>query len=375
MKDTPKGCGLASNPGGKRRRGCVGHHAERHDHRGIAGTRGDGRAVRAREQDRVQAVGLHHLVDAVRAGQQDVLGAIGLVAARGRPARPSRRKYRAATGRSESRRPTVWVMFHSRSSVSDFTGAEAPSVASQALKSRFMPYFRTTEQSLSLPLALFTPEHWPHSAKFCAGILGDDAGDVGRVHDLGALLLEDLDGLGHDARLLRREAVAEAPAAAPSAATAARRAGKVDVVVVVRARDADARALQSVRSEKARVVAAGRRSAGLGRGVVRVGRGALQRAQHDGGIGDGLRHGPGGVLVRGDGDHAVAADAADRGLDGGQHVLVRRAEDRARGFACPRWPAQKFAAVPTPELEPPVRERGAAVELSSRADRGAGRRD
>ena len=50
------------------------------------------------------------------------------------------------------------VVFHSRSSVSDFTGADAPSVFSHALKSRFIPYFSTTEQSSSLPLALFAPE-------------------------------------------------------------------------------------------------------------------------------------------------------------------------------------------------------------------------
>src|ERR1041385_1670431 len=63
----------------------------------------------------------------------------------------------------------VWVMFHWRSSVSDFTGADGPRVASHALKSRFIPYFRTTEQSLSFPLELLTPEHWFHSAKFWSG--------------------------------------------------------------------------------------------------------------------------------------------------------------------------------------------------------------
>ena len=39
----------------------------------------------------------------------------------------------------------------------------------------------------------------------------------------------------------------------------------------------------------------------------------------------------------------------------------------------PTLPAQKFAAVPTPELEPPVFSAGAAVERSPRADRAADR--
>ena len=50
------------------------------------------------------------------------------------------------------------AVFHSRSSVSVFTGAAAPSDFSQLLKSRFIPYFSTTEQSSSLPFALLAPE-------------------------------------------------------------------------------------------------------------------------------------------------------------------------------------------------------------------------
>ena len=42
--------------------------------------------------------------------------------------------------------------------MSDFTGAAAPSDFSQLLKSRFMPYLSTTEQSSSLPFALLIPE-------------------------------------------------------------------------------------------------------------------------------------------------------------------------------------------------------------------------
>jgi len=39
----------------------------------------------------------------------------------------------------------LWALLNARSSVSDFTGAEGPSVASHLLKSRFMPYLSTVE--------------------------------------------------------------------------------------------------------------------------------------------------------------------------------------------------------------------------------------
>ena len=42
-----------------------------------------------------------------------------------------------------------------------------------------------------------------------------------------------------------------------------------------------------------------------------------------------LRHRARRVLIGGDRDHAVAADAADRRLDADQHGLIGRAEDRA----------------------------------------------
>ena len=56
------------------------------------------------------------------------------------------------------------AVFQSRSSVSDFTGADGPSDASHLLKSRFMPYLNAIEQSLSPPRALLAPEQIPHSA-------------------------------------------------------------------------------------------------------------------------------------------------------------------------------------------------------------------
>src|SRR6185312_15530645 len=79
--------------------------------------------------------------------------------------------------------PAFWcAVFHSRSAVNDATGAADPSEASHLLKSRFIPYFRSTEQSASLPLALSAPEHWPHARKLLWGslstMLGMSAGST-----------------------------------------------------------------------------------------------------------------------------------------------------------------------------------------------------
>ena len=78
--------------------------------------------------------------------------------------------------------PAFWcATFHSRSAVNDTTGAD-PSEASHLLKSRFMPYFSTTEQSASLPLALSAPEHMPHVMKLffvsLSTMLGMSAGST-----------------------------------------------------------------------------------------------------------------------------------------------------------------------------------------------------
>src|SRR6185436_1571073 len=53
--------------------------------------------------------------------------------------------------------------FHSLKAVRDATGAELSNDASHALKSRFIPYFNTTEQPLSRPFAFSLPlqiDHW-----------------------------------------------------------------------------------------------------------------------------------------------------------------------------------------------------------------------
>jgi hypothetical protein len=55
------------------------------------------------------------------------------------------------------------AVFHSRSSVSDATGADGPSDESHALKSRFIPYLNVIEQFSSLPRALAAPEQIGHN--------------------------------------------------------------------------------------------------------------------------------------------------------------------------------------------------------------------
>ena len=79
--------------------------------------------------------------------------------------------------------PAFWcAVFHAISSFSVFTGAAGPSDASHVLKSRFMPYLKTTEQFSSLPRPSFTPEHGFHSMKLFFGslstMLGMSAGST-----------------------------------------------------------------------------------------------------------------------------------------------------------------------------------------------------
>src|SRR5215471_15197495 len=58
---------------------------------------------------------------------------------------------------------------NTRRSVSDLIGADAPSVASHALKSRFMPYLSTDVHVASWPTPWFNPEHVSHRSTFSAG--------------------------------------------------------------------------------------------------------------------------------------------------------------------------------------------------------------
>ena len=52
---------------GKRDHRGVRHHPERHDHRGVAGLRGDRGPARAREQQCIQVIRFDGLIDSVRA--------------------------------------------------------------------------------------------------------------------------------------------------------------------------------------------------------------------------------------------------------------------------------------------------------------------
>ena len=150
-------------------------------------------------------------------------------------------------------------------------------------------------------------------------VLVHDARDLGRIHDDGALLFQDRDRLRHQLRLIR----VQAPAGLLGA-------GRRDLVVEKSAGDADPRALQGARFEEPRVIAAGRRTAGLRGRVVGIRRRPLERAEQDRRVRHGAGQGPRRVLVRRDRDDAVAADPPDRRLDGRQHVLVGGGKNRAR---------------------------------------------
>src|SRR5262245_65400832 len=62
---------------------------------------------------------------------------------------------------------------------------------------------------------------------------------------------------------------------------------------------------------------------------MRVGSAAFKRSHENGGIGDVFRHWAGGVMVGGQRNDPVTADAADGRPKPNQHVLVRWADDRS----------------------------------------------
>ena len=194
VKLTPYGAGFASNPAGGDR---VRHHAERHDHGRIARLRGDAPRRRCREQEGVESIGLERGVDAVAPGERDVLLAIGLVS-RAIACSPSRRRCRAAPVRTSSVPAASCARFQARSSSSVFTGAEAPSDASHALKSRFMPYLKTIEQSSSRPSRRSPLQSRPRRRLFFGSDRRDDR-DVGRIDDVAPCARQDRDRLLHTA--------------------------------------------------------------------------------------------------------------------------------------------------------------------------------
>src|SRR5262252_4252102 len=79
--------------------------------------------------------------------------------------------------------PAPWCLrFHSRSSVSVFTGADGPSKASHRLKSRFIPYLKTEEQFASFPFPPLGPPQTGQDSTFFWGsssrALGRSAGST-----------------------------------------------------------------------------------------------------------------------------------------------------------------------------------------------------
>jgi hypothetical protein len=97
-----------------------------------------------------------------------------------------------------------------------------------------MPYFNAYEQFRSLPRTSFGPSARSPQQEIVLRIRIDDARDVG-IDDDRAFLLQHFDGLGHRLRLRLVQAAARLLFT-----------GRRDAIVVICARDADARALQSV---------------------------------------------------------------------------------------------------------------------------------
>ena len=74
------------------------------------------------------------------------------------------------------------------------------------------------------------------------------------------------------------------------------------------------------------------------------------------------------VLVSGNRNDAIATDAPHRRFDSDEHGLIRRAQIDPE-VSVPTFAAQKLAAVPMPELDPPVRRAGRPSFVPSRGSR------
>ena len=240
-----------------------------------------------------------------------------------------------------------------------------------------MPYFKTTEQFVSRPFALLTPEQMSNERMFCAKSGIHHGWHVGGINDDGALAAEDINGLGHE-RCLR---LAQSTAAAASSTSSRicrrcgrRRASRVgrrrQPVVVVRAWNADARALRSVGSQKLRVVTARRRGATRRRRIVQIRNRAFDRSEQNRRVGTGCRHRSRRVLVRSDRHDPYRLM---------RPVVGRRPTSivSIAGFttdpavSVPTFAAQKFAAVPTPNSIHRCRVRGGRRCGRARVGRGS----
>ena len=95
--------------------------------------------------------------------------------------------------------------------MSVFTGADGPRLASQALKSRFIPYLKLTEHLRPYPC----PDSRPNSTakrEIILRIVVDEAGNLGRIDDDRALLLQDFDRVRHALGLFGIQPAASAAA-------------------------------------------------------------------------------------------------------------------------------------------------------------------
>ena len=210
VKLTPKGEGLGSKPagngaafgaaaGGRCRWRRVGHERERHDDGRVTGLGRKRRAGAAWEQQRVELVRGHHLGDAVRPAEPHVLGAIGFPArAIGLDvhlvrdvelrlpvldcrARRVREVERAQLGerlhrrrRPERRQPGVEVALH--------------------------PVLEHHRAVRVLALGVVQPAAGAPRQEVLRLVRIDDARNVGRIDDDGALTAQHVDRLGHRLR-------------------------------------------------------------------------------------------------------------------------------------------------------------------------------
>ena len=229
----------------KRRRRRVRHQAERHDHRRIAGL-----ARRCRRRSRPGNSSASSCCAFITSSMPCVppramsLRAIGLVAravgldvhlVRDVELRLPVLDRAGASGARCSTRAA-------RSASSPAPPARA--TASHALKSRFMPYLKTTEQSASLPLRVARRRRrCPRAGSCRSGSASTTLGMSAGSTTIGALLASGP----------RSPRPSPSPASAFSPPRGSVAPGGVDLVVEERARDADARALEPVARSRNRV--------------------------------------------------------------------------------------------------------------------------
>ena len=174
VKLTPKGAGFALKPSGNGGVGALRRSARRARSPSDSPARAAMAApVAAGEQQRVEPLRLHHLVDAVGAGEREVLGAIRLVARRGPPRGPSRRRRRGCDWPYLIAPRAGGAMFQFAQLGQRLDRRRRAERASHALKSRFMPYLKTIEQSSSLPLALRRRPRRSFHCRRVAALVGD----------------------------------------------------------------------------------------------------------------------------------------------------------------------------------------------------------